>query len=260
MNRNAVIYVDQEINPAGKVIVDPELLWPAARPEPEPLVSAHWLFSIGGGSRFDLYTGQVASKQGSGSHPWTGYSVKTGGLGQALMTPIDDANEQTFCCVVKRPPANAILMGTLTTVVADGGGALVNAAASTHVSFNMRRTGGTSTLSGSSGSTRGAAWGVSVGEWAFLAGVHRGTGTRLIRVFVGSPGGIDHNEAPPGNDKILSANKIAIGPSHYTSGDFANTPVEVAEAMWVGAVRSVDQLTAIYNRSKERMAAMGITI
>jgi hypothetical protein len=167
---------------------------------------------------------------------------------KGLKSAMDDsAGSMTVALVAKRPAdaANQTVAGTSTSTAGDGGSLLFWSSTLNKLQLNIRP------LASGFFPTVDPGEDLEPGGWYFAAFSHAPSVHTLLLGGVGS-------DAKTGA-KTVSANKVALGDGYWDANGF-RTAIDAAEFMVWNTPLSLAEMQAVYARSKQRMAARGITI
>lgn len=217
---------------------------------PESGAAGHWLFGTDHPNYEDLVSGQQLAEliPGAVTLNATSLSITDGtGAGDArrgLETTIPQTPEQTVCLVVSGAPGNRILGGNLSTT--DGAGAFMfgtalqnNARGKPHNNVVIEQT---------------------VPQTApFLFVAHSISATQDWILFRGDAGASVVQTGGPLAPAEPTGSPIGIGNTAYASGSFV-TGGDYAEAIVFNARKTEADLEAIYQRTRTRLAARGISL
>jgi hypothetical protein len=229
-------YIVGAINPRGLVAATAR----GIMPEYEPDALDHWIFDKGNDANLRGIKGKYLAMLGNAPTN-NSASITTASAGlHGLETPFQDAQTQTFCAVVKRPASSAIICGASSDVGGDGGDAILFNAALTQ---GLTRNEGSSSVAGSSG--------VAEDDWCFVA-LSQEQGSQIYYL-----GGIGY--AMETHTKLVSASKVALGNGYYNIAAYMDG-LEFHSFMFFDTAKSLDNIEAIYARSKISAARRGIAI
>lgn len=173
------------------------------------------------------------------------------GIRNGLIAPIPDSRDETVCAVVKAVRSGSpgqVLWGTAVNDSRYVNGSMVyndRSSAATYKTLTRAR----SAFSGD------APAGALHGTYMFVAMTHKSSGERIL--YYGGPVPTVYTQpALPAAVKSIAASPlpIGLGNAYYTDNNFAAS-VECAELIRFGRGLSIDDLAAVYGRSKARMAA-----
>lgn len=217
---------------------------------PESGAAGHWLFGTDYPAYEDLVSGQQLTEliPGAVALNAASLSISDGtGAGDAmrgLVTPFAQGPEQTVCLVVSGSPGNRILGGNLST--GDGAGAFMFGTA---LQNNARGKPHNNVVIES-----------AVPQAApFLFVAHSISATQDWVLFRGDASASVVQTGAPLASAVDTGNPIGIGNTAYTSGSFV-TGGDYAEAIVFNAHKSETDLEAIYQRTRTRLAARGISL
>ena len=252
----ALDYDDAALPAAGKT--ENLYAWPPAAAQAG--ATAHWVFDRGGeGSLIDLVDEYELTPQADTYGFGRASLTIAGAVGNALLTPFDDAANTLFWFVARRPllANSAIFAGTLGGV--DMGGFGVHQVAATASIYARQRVQG----SGEPAKSASIVYGdVDVGDWFFGAGY---TGSRAVQSDNGvtvfrDPASFSQAAITPATADVIAGRKIALGNGYY-NGQGAGTVLEFAEfGIMAGVEMTAAKGAEIYADAQARLASRGIVI
>ncbi|KAB7782180.1 hypothetical protein [Methylorubrum populi] len=215
---------------------------------PEFDADAHWLLGGSAASLVDVVSGRSLIPAGAAPTYGTNFVTTADSNASGLLSPFDDAVEQTVCTVFQRPSVggDAVIFGSLTSSSAAGGnGALML----TSGALQAQTRGYTAEPVSVAQSAATAA-----GTWYFLAIAQTATERRIVRGALGTA-------IITAGTKTLATpmRKVALGNGGYGSSSFLKG-LSAAEFINYSRGLTVDEMAAVYERSKLRMADRGITV
>ncbi len=216
--------------------------------------AGHWLL---GGSTASL-TGITASKsllaENTTAPIWNENSVTLNGYPAGLISPSTDSATATdsFCMVFKTPAtlASDVILGNATSTVADGG-FFVGLTSGGEIYFTAR----SSVTNVPLFDNETMATGLVANTWYFVSVSRDFSASDKILNYKVSTIGTGQATGVLGYDD--ASNNIACGNGYLNN---ANRPVQYAEFISYERTISSDEMSAIYLRSKDRMASKGISL
>lgn len=241
-------------NPAGSA--SQTFTWTIAEaagspsPDVEAGAAGHWFF----GSDFPTYADQVSGQllteilPGAVTNNAASLTISNGSgsatAKRGLASPLMQQAEQTVCMVVSPEPGNRILGGNLST--SDGAGFFMFG---TKLQSNARGEPHNNVLLEDPVP--------QTAPFVFLA--HSISATEDWVLFRGDPSAPVTSTGAPLAAPIPSGDPLGVGNTVYTSGSFV-IGGSYAELIVINAHMTVAEITDVYNRSKARLAARGITV
>lgn len=213
---------------------------------PEQESYDHWMLGGGASSLIGIKSGTSLTPKNSAPTYFTSYAT-LGGYQQSLLSGLTDRDGLTMCVVVRDDNFDNI---NKSIVVANSGAGLSGQALSLvgGVAPYAR-----SVVRGNTPLIRDRAFGAISGDWYFLAMSQEG--------LVAFPyiGGAANAAAASSTSKIASTFKVALGNTYEAAAVF-NNGMSIAEFIIFERGLSVEEIDAVYGRSKSRMAERGIDL
>ncbi|MDW3181220.1 fibronectin type III domain-containing protein [Roseobacter sp.] len=216
--------------------------------EAEADAQGHWFFGTDNVTDSDMITGQALTANGAQPTRSSGY-LSILGQGNGLLSHVADSADITFCAVVRRPQgaSRAILGGVM-----DSGAGVEQAGWSPFTwdtnDLHVRNKGGTEIVELDNSSPLDAFY--------FLAVSLSATGEHVY--FRGTLGTSIVSSGNAGRGTVRAVN-VALGDVHFDAGSFVGS-FDCAEMIVWQSAKSVAELEAILQRSRDRLAARGITV
>lgn len=216
--------------------------------EAEADAQGHWFFGTDNVTDSDMITGQALTANGAQPTRSSGY-LSILGQGNGLLSHVADSADITFCAVVRRPQgaSRAILGGVM-----DSGAGAEQAGWSPFTwdtnDLHVRNKGGTEIVELDNSSP--------LDTFYFLAVSLSATGEHIY--FRGTLGTSIVNSGNAGRGTVRTVN-VALGDVHFDAGSFVGS-FDCAEMIVWQSAKSVAELEAIFLRSRDRLAARGITV
>lgn len=218
----------------------------APGPAAETGAVAHWLFGEDNLTHADLVSGRLAT--GPAHAPSPGYVTSPAGIRQGLDSGIPEADEQTMCFVF-RTTGRSMIGGTFQAPGADTStGVSPYAVTPSSVYVNMR--------GGPFGNREVSSTAGFTSDFTFVAVSKNATNGDYV-LFVGDDAG--HSVVSGTGGQTTSPRTIGIGNLHYNSATFS-AQISSAEAILFDSAKTAAELDAIYQRSRTRLAARGLTL
>ncbi|ABI93412.1 hypothetical protein CEP88_20120 (plasmid) [Roseobacter denitrificans] len=217
---------------------------PATGPVAEAGAQAHWLFGADNPTYADLVSGRIAT--GPAHALEAAYMTSPAGIRQGRDTGIAEADAQTMCFVFQLAgSANSMIGGTLTTSGSNGVSPYTSA--TTGIYANMRGGWGNPAISSASPYRT---------QFVFAA-VSKNVATGNYVLFAGN--GAGHDVLTGTSAQTTSPRTIGIGNLHFDRANFSGQ-ISIAEAILFDSAKTEIELTEIYDRSRTRLAARGLTV
>lgn len=207
----------------------------------------HWIFDEGSAAGLTGKRNALAlTPLGTSPTYSSNYITMSTATGKGLAsTLIDDGRNWTGCAVVRTASSGTqLLFGTMGS--STGGSPFFSGADPNHKLFNTFRGMLSSDDTGQVAPTGS--------YWYFVACSLDADG-KSVKTLVGGGAGDVSTSA---TSYVSSGNAIALGNGYYTTGSAAN--MDFAEFILFDRALNAADLTAIYNRSKARLAERGITV
>lgn len=215
----------------------------------EPDAWGHWNLGTSSASLTDLTQGKALTLAGTApTYNSTGVVI-AGGLNSGLVSGLIDGNERTFCAVIKVPSLTSYAGALIAGIISDtqGFAGFITKASSVYSLLPLVR--------GATGITQNAATGTVENEYVFVA-LSWSNATKTINKFFG--GRISTSQTST-TSKTNSSSNLGFGNIAYTSASY-HSPIEICEGILYDKALSLTEISAVYSRSKNRMAAKGITL
>lgn len=207
---------------------------------------AHWLFGTDNPTNADLVSSRTPT--GPAHAASAGFITSPVGQSQGLDTGILETLELTVIAVIK-VTGSVMVGGTLTN--ASNAGGISGFCQNDEYKVNARDSAGNIQL--------GSAALADKSVFRFLAfGIDRNESSSVQMGFIGLPGGSLHDEQPGLVASDVSGRNISIGNVHYPSS--YSDVADFAEFIVFDSLLTEAELEAVYQRSKTRLSARGITL
>ncbi|WP_282129678.1 sialate O-acetylesterase [Roseobacter litoralis] len=254
LNGTEYSYTVEAVNSIGagpqsdSVLATPSVPVTPPGPTAEVDAVAHWIFGSDNTTNADLVSGQIPT--GPAHTQAAGYIRSPAGTAQGLSTGLQEAAIQTVVMVSRSPSGSSLWGGTL------GDGSAGNEGVSAFFQTNQNNGVFVNMRGGPWGNARVKEFGGNATDFTFVAfSINRTTSEYVL--FVGNQaesGVISGSGSMP-----LSTRAISIGNGLLTSGAFAN-PTDTAEFMVFNRSFNAADLDSIYQRSRARITARGLTV
>ena len=215
----------------------------------EPDAWGHWNFGTSSASLTDLTQGKALTLAGTTPTYNSNGVVIAGGLNSGLVSGLVDGDERTFCAVIKVPSLSSYTGALIAGILSDtqGFAGFITKASSLYSLLPIAR--------GATGIAQNAATGTVQDEYVFIA-LSWSNATKTINKFFG--GRISASQTST-TSKTNSSSNLGFGNISYTNTSY-HSPIEICEGILYDKALSLSEISAVYNRSKNRMAAKGITL
>lgn len=215
----------------------------------EPDAWGHWLFGVSSSSLIDLTAGKTLTLAGTEPTYNSNGVVIAGGLNSGLVSGLIDGDERTFCAVIKVPSLTSYAGALIAGIISDtkGFAGLITKATSVYSLTPLVR--------GATGIIQNAATGTVQDEYVFVA-LSWSNATKTLNKFFG--GRISTSQTST-TSKTNSSSNLGFGNIAYSNASY-HSPIEICEGILYDKALSLSEISAVYNRSKNRMAAKGITL
>jgi len=215
----------------------------------EPDAWGHWLFGVSSSSLIDLTAGKILTLAGTAPTYNSNGVVIAGGLNSGLVSGLIDGNERSFCAVIKVPSLTSYAGALIAGIINDNQGfaGLITNATSVYSLTPLVR--------GATGITQNAATGTVQDEYVFVA-LSWSNATKTLNKFFG--GRISTSQTST-TSKTNSSSNLGFGNITYSNASY-HSPIEICEGILYDKALSLAEISAVYSRSKNRMAAKGITL
>lgn len=184
------------------------------------------------------------------SHSFSsGYMTITGDL-EGLTMETNESTDQTFCAVVRvsnLATNKNVILGTAQT--GPSAGSMLHTQADGKFNYFGYRASGSTAIEITPPSPND--------KWWFVAAIESSVGSVLnATLYVG---GVSSTAVVAATAKAVSSNKMAIGNGYFPDATY-DDDIDIAEAILFSDVLTIAELDAVYERSKARLAARGITV
>lgn len=243
---NVFIRIEADADQSDLPIISDSDIWKFEDADFEPGSLDNWIFGSDDSSLVGARAGTLLMPQNAAPVYESNY-MTIGGYQQSLLSQFDDMDGLTICAVVRAQGFDDI---NNSVIVANSGGGLSGQA--------LAIVGGgppvtRSIVRGHSPLIRDRAFSISEGLWYFVAQSQGG--------FAAIPyaGGELNYEMTSVAPKSVSPFKVALGNSYEANPAF-NSGFDVAEFILFDRKLSVEELDAVYSRSKARQARRGVAV
>jgi hypothetical protein len=215
----------------------------------EPDAWGYWNFGTSSASLTDLTQGKALTLAGTAPTYNSNGVVIAGGLNSGLVSGLIDGDERTVCAVIKVPSLTSYAGALIAGIISDtqGFAGFITKASSLYSLLPIVR--------GATGIAQNAATGTVQDEYVFVA-LSWSNATKTINKFFG--GRISASQTST-TSKTNSTSNLAFGNVSYTNASY-HSPIEICEGILYDKALSLSEISAVYSRSKNRMAAKGITL
>ena len=215
----------------------------------EPDAWGHWNFGTSSASLTDLTAGKTLTLAGTAPTYNSNGVVIAGGLNSGLVSGLVDGNERTFCAVIKVPSLASYAGALIAGIISDtqGFAGFITTASSVYSLLPIVR--------GATGITQNTATGTVQDEYVFVA-LSWSNATKTLNKFFG--GRISASQTST-TSKTNSSSNLGFGNISYTNSSY-HSPIEICEGILYDKALSLSEISAVYVRSKQRMATKGITL
>ncbi|GFE52459.1 hypothetical protein So717_42120 [Roseobacter cerasinus] len=208
----------------------------------------HWFFGTDNATDSDMITGQSLVASGAAPVRSNGY-LSIQGQANGLLSHVADSADITFCAVVRRPlgTTRAILGGVM-----DSGAGAAQAGWSPFTwdtnDLHVRNKGGSEVVELDNDSP--------LDSFYFLGLSLSAAGQHIY--FRGTPGTNIVNAGNTGRGTVRNLN-VALGDVHFNAAAFVGS-FDCAELIVWQSAKTAAELEAIFLRSRDRLAARGVTV